>query len=316
MKLDARHLEIIAAIVENGGLTEGAEALGKSQPSVSRTVAMLEARVGARLFEKNRRPLQPTDLCLALAVEGRKVLAANQTASALVRRYIDGKSGVVRVGGTPFFMDGVISAMIAEFQRAYPEIRIEQSYAYAADLSRQLDSNALDVAICPMDPAALPEKLAFSALLDGRNVIACSPTHPLAGKSSLRLTEIAPYPWIAPPVESPLYQDLRSILAGIGMTDFKVSFSGGTLASILNILARSDALTVLPYSVVFMLRRQQALAALPIRINHPERSLGQMWSPAQSDRPSVRRFRRFIDAEFSNLRTTIMKHEQNSLWRR
>jgi DNA-binding transcriptional LysR family regulator len=88
-----------------------------------------------------------------LAVEGRKVLAANQTASALVRRYIDGKSGVVRVGGTPFFMDGVISAMIAEFQRAYPEIRIEQSYAYAADLSRQLDSNALDVAICPMDPS-------------------------------------------------------------------------------------------------------------------------------------------------------------------
>jgi DNA-binding transcriptional LysR family regulator len=248
--------------------------------------------------------------------KGARCLPPIKPLPMLVRRYIDGKSGVVRVGGTPFFMDGVISAMIAEFQRAYPEIRIEQSYAYAADLSRQLDSNALDVAICPMDPAALPEKLAFSALLDGRNVIACSPTHPLAGKSSLRLSEIAPYPWIAPPVESPLYQDLRSILAGIGMTDFKVSFSGGTLASILNILARSDALTVLPYSVVFMLRRQQALAALPIRINHPERSLGQMWSPAQSERPSVRRFRRFIDAEFSNLRTTIMKHEQNSLWRR
>ena len=59
MKIDSRHLEIIAAIVDNGGLTEGAEALGKSQPSVSRTVAMLEARIGARLFEKNRRPLQP-----------------------------------------------------------------------------------------------------------------------------------------------------------------------------------------------------------------------------------------------------------------
>jgi DNA-binding transcriptional LysR family regulator len=316
MKLDARHLEIIAAIVDHGGLTEGAEALGKSQPSVSRTVAMLESRVGARLFEKNRRPLQPTDLCHALAVEGRKVLAANNAASALVRRYIDGKSGVVRVGGTPFFMDGVISNMIAEFQRAYPEIRIEQSYAYAAELSRQLESSALDIAVCPVDPSALPENLAFSPLLDGRNVIACAQTHPLAGKPSLRLTEIAPYPWIAPPVDSPLYQDLRSILAGIGMTDFKVSFSGGTLASITNILTRSDALTVLPYSVVFMQRRQQALAALPIRINHPQRSLGLMWNPAQAERPSVRRFRRFVDTEFANLRSTITKHEQNSLWRR
>jgi DNA-binding transcriptional LysR family regulator len=125
---------------------------------------MLEARVGARLFEKNRRPLQPTDLCLALGGGRAQGACRQQTASVLVRRYIDGKSGVVRVGGTPFFMDGVISGMIAEFQRAYPEIRIEQSYAYAAELSRQLDSNALDVAVCPMDPSALPEKLAFSRI--------------------------------------------------------------------------------------------------------------------------------------------------------
>ena len=39
MKLDSEHLEILAMVVERGGLTEGAEALGKSQPSVSRTMA-------------------------------------------------------------------------------------------------------------------------------------------------------------------------------------------------------------------------------------------------------------------------------------
>ncbi|MEO1746662.1 MAG: LysR family transcriptional regulator, partial [Pseudomonadota bacterium] len=37
MKMDPRHLEILAAIVDEGGLTEGAVALGKTQPSVSRT---------------------------------------------------------------------------------------------------------------------------------------------------------------------------------------------------------------------------------------------------------------------------------------
>ena len=59
MKLDSEHLEILAAIVEQGGLTEGAEALGKSQPSVSRSVALLEARIGLPLFEPGRRPLRP-----------------------------------------------------------------------------------------------------------------------------------------------------------------------------------------------------------------------------------------------------------------
>lgn len=51
MKLDSEHLEILAMICEKGGLTEGAEAFGKSQPSVSRTMALLEDRIGAPLFE-------------------------------------------------------------------------------------------------------------------------------------------------------------------------------------------------------------------------------------------------------------------------
>ncbi|WP_429925338.1 helix-turn-helix domain-containing protein [Agrobacterium vitis] len=67
MKIDSEHLEILAVIVEKGGLTEGAEALGKSQPSVSRTMALLEERVGTPLFEAGRRPLRPTELGNQLA---------------------------------------------------------------------------------------------------------------------------------------------------------------------------------------------------------------------------------------------------------
>jgi hypothetical protein len=69
---------------------------------------------------------------------------------------------VVRVGGTPFFMDGVISNMIAEFQRAYPEIRIEQSYAYAAELSGNSTATRSMSPSARWIRAALPEKLAFS----------------------------------------------------------------------------------------------------------------------------------------------------------
>jgi hypothetical protein len=43
-------------IVEKGGLTEGAEALGKSQPSVSRTMALLEDRIGAPAVRARQAP--------------------------------------------------------------------------------------------------------------------------------------------------------------------------------------------------------------------------------------------------------------------
>ncbi|MBV6659143.1 MAG: LysR family transcriptional regulator [Devosiaceae bacterium] len=315
MKFDPRHLEILAAIVDRGGLTEGADALGKSQPSVSRTVAQLEARVGTPLFEKQKRPLQPTELCLALAAEGRKVLTASQAASDTVRRYLDGRSGLVRVGGTPIFMDGVISGMIADFQRAQPGVRIDQSYDYAQELMDRLQAGLLDLAICPMKPQAIPQAFAFTSILPGRNVIACGATHPVADRSAVTLSDIAPYPWIAPPTNSPLYEDLRSVLSSIGMRDFRVSFSGGSLTSIVNILERSDALTVLPYSVLFTLRRQKALAALSIKIGHPERDLGILAARDADLGPTVNRFKQFIIREFDSLAGTIIRHERNALWR-
>ncbi|MEX0371747.1 MAG: LysR family transcriptional regulator, partial [Tateyamaria sp.] len=52
MQLDPNHLVMLAAVVDEGGLTSGAHALGKSQPSLSRTLAALEARLGQPLFEK------------------------------------------------------------------------------------------------------------------------------------------------------------------------------------------------------------------------------------------------------------------------
>lgn len=315
MKIDPRHLEILSAIVEHGGLTEGAQALNKAQPSVSRTVTMLEERIGMPLFEKGRRPLRPTEICTALAAEGKKILQAGSNASDLVASYSGGKAGVIRVGGTPIFMDGVVSHMIAKFQLANPAVRIDQSYSYAQELERQLESGMLDMGITPMEPEAVGPAFEFEQILPGRNVIVCGITHPLAQRTTLKLSEIADFPWIAPPATSPLYQDLRTVLNSIGVTDFKVSFSGGSLASIVNILSQSDSLTVLPLSVVFMLRRQRAVSALSIRIGHPKRHLGLLTHTGAGDRPSVARFKRFIRSEFDQLSATIAHHEQNSIWR-
>lgn len=316
MKIDPSHLEILHAVVSCGGVTEGAAALGKSQPSVSRTLSMLEARVASRLFEKGRRPLRPTELCLTLAAEGRGILDAAERASQAIVKYTGGKSGTARVAGSPIFMDGVISNMIAGFQIAFPDVRIDQSYGYAPGLMEQLSAGNIDLAICPMDGDNVPPGYSFETILPGRNVIACAPSHPLARKSSFKMDDIAAYPWIAPPADSPLYEDLRKVLAGIGINDFKISFSGGSLVSVMNILKGSDSLTVLPYSVVFLQRHLNSLVALPIRIEHPDRQLGLLRRIDRSERPAVERFRKYIKQQFFSLSRSIGEQERNTLWRK
>ncbi|WGI23297.1 LysR family transcriptional regulator [Amylibacter sp. IMCC11727] len=315
MKIDPNHLQILSAIIESGGLSEGAAALNKSQPSVSRTVAALEARLGFRLFEKGKRPLRPTELCLSLAEQGRIIAQAGERAGQAVNQYSGGKSGMARIAGTPIFMDGVIANMIASFQGAFPQVTFQQSYGYLDDLAEQLNAGRIDLAICPVRPDAVPENLTFKPLLRGRNVIACSPAHPLARKSAFNLEDISTFPWIAPPAGSPLYADLRAALDTIGISDFRVSFTGGSLASILSIIAGSDSLTVLPYSVVFMQSHTNLVTTLPVKLEHPERALGLVWHKDRPMRPAVSRFRRYLEHEFQGLANQIEQKGRAAVWR-
>ena len=305
MKLDPRHLEILAAIVEAGGLTEGAALLGKSQPSVSRSIAFLEDRVGLPLFEARRRPLRPTELGLSLAAEGKKILDAGRSASASVATFKTGEAGAVRVAGTPIFMDGVISGVIAEFQAHYPSIRIDQSYAYVDEAVEKISHDLLDLAILPVRPGSLPEDIEFRQILTGRNVIACRNGHPLTRVTEPKARDVVSYPWIAPPANSPLFQDMRALLDRIGQRELKIGFTGGSLSAVLNVLTGSDSLTVLPFSVVFMLQRQNQVTALPIPIGDPDRHLGIVTKNRKSSHRAATRFADFVQTRFEAIEEQI-----------
>ncbi|PZO79508.1 MAG: LysR family transcriptional regulator [Mesorhizobium amorphae] len=314
MKIDERHLVQLAAVVQQGGVTEGASLLGLTQPAVSRTIAMLEKRVGEPLFLKGRRPLQPTPLGRALAEHGQAMLIAVRKASALVEGFREGRTGVVRVGGTPFFMDALIAGMIAEFQTHYPEVRVEQSYGYLPELRAAITADRIDLAVCPVDTVEEGSGLRFQEVLPGRNVVACRVLHPLLMRRKIDPSELLDYPWIAPPPGSPLLADLRSLVLSLGATETKIRYAGGSLTSAINYLKASDALTILPHSVVFAFRKSGEITALPVNIPHPERALSLLRRTETVAAPAVEAFAAHVRKSFEQLRHLIKRHENAVVW--
>ncbi|MEM7288903.1 MAG: LysR family transcriptional regulator, partial [Pseudomonadota bacterium] len=273
MKIDATHLEILAAIVDAGSLGEGAERLGKSQPSVSRTMSIFEERVGEPLFVRGERPLRPTELGAALAREGKRLSLASQTADRIIQDFQKGATGSIRVGGTPIFMDGVVSVAIAKFQNMFPRVRVEQVNGYPAELMKDVETGAIDAAIMPIRPREVGKAFGFLELLPGKNVIACRDRHPILRGDEVSLEDLQKYPWVAPPSESPLFKDFQDTLASIDANNIHIGFSGGSLSAIVNVLKGSDSLTILPFSVVDQLKGSGSLEALDIRIGDPDRHL-------------------------------------------
>jgi len=314
MKLNERHLMQLAAVLDAGGVSEGAAMLGLTQPAVSRSLAMLEARVGEPLFLKGRRPLQATALGHQLAVQGRAIIAASRRASDAVQGFVRGTKGLVRLGGVPFFIDSMISRMIGEFLNLEPDVTVQQSYMNLPEIMAALEGNQIDLGIVPIGALYLGPAFLFTEILPGRNIVACRPGHPLMRKRPLEAQDLTRFPWVAPLPGSPLMSDLQMILMSIGMSDLNIRYSGGSLMSVVNVLAETDALAVLPFSAVFAQRQEGRIVTLPYDIPQPNRSLGVLRLTSAPRAPSVERFAAHVIAAFDNLRHVIRRHERVVVW--
>jgi len=135
-------LAIFVAILDEGSLAAAARRLRRSPPAVTRALAMLEERVGARLLERTTRRSRPTDAGKRLADDARQVLAGygnavREVSAAAVR-------GVLRVTAPLVFGRRHITPIVTSFLDAHPAIRVD---LVLNDRNVDLVSDGLDVAL-------------------------------------------------------------------------------------------------------------------------------------------------------------------------
>lgn len=230
MKLDPRHLIQLAVILDSGTLRIAAERLGTTQPALSRTIAMMEKRVGAPLFERRRRPLTPTDTAVELAAVGRTIRGAVEQADRMSHQISSGEYGTIRVGAPPFMCDQLVSRIIGEFAHARPQIRVVLHANYFPPLITDLNNHRLDMVIGPFELLDRPVGLAVERILKNRNLIVCRPGHALTRRKKVTIADFEAATWVGHSRESMLSADLRSTLADLGVNRFNVLFESDLLA--------------------------------------------------------------------------------------
>jgi DNA-binding transcriptional LysR family regulator len=150
--LDWNLLRALGAVLAHGSLTQAAVRLGTSQPTLSRQIAALEAQLGAPLFERGARRLQPTAAALALAEPAARMLAAAQAcalAADSARIQADDLAGTVRLTASEVVSHHVLPPLLAALARRQPEIQIE--LVPSDTLSNLLEREA-DIAVRMLRP--------------------------------------------------------------------------------------------------------------------------------------------------------------------
>ena len=85
--MDPRLLTQLAIIVELGSVTKAARKLNVTQPTLSRSIKIMEDRVGGPLLRRERFGVSPTEIGRRLAEEGRRILHRTETAQTMINEW-------------------------------------------------------------------------------------------------------------------------------------------------------------------------------------------------------------------------------------
>ena len=135
-------LAVLVAVVDQGSLVGAARRLRRSPPSVTRALAALEHRVGARLIERTTRRLSVTQAGRALAEQSRALLSAYGEAVADISPAP--VRGLLRITAPVQFGRRHVAPIVTAFLRKFPESQVE---LVLHDRYLDLIDEALDVAI-------------------------------------------------------------------------------------------------------------------------------------------------------------------------
>ena len=271
MKLDPRHLVQLAAILDSGTLRVAAERLGTTQPALSRTIALMEERIGTPLFERSRRPLTPTDTGVELAAFGRTIRDAMERADTISREITAGQYGTIRVGAPPFMCDHLLSRIVGDFTRTRPQIRVVLQGDYFPALVAALFNHRLDMVIGPFELIERPSGLSIERIVQNRHHIICRPGHKLARRRRPSVAELETALWIGHARESMLAVDMRSTLASLGVNRLNIVFESNSAGAVLALVRDADYLTVLPLLSVAERVLAGEQTTLPTPRSGPER---------------------------------------------
>lgn len=134
--LETAELLAFARTVESKSLSRAAAELGVPRATISRRLARLEERLGARLLRRTTRSLVLTDAGEALYRHARIVLDAVANAEASVRSKDDSVRGSLRVSVPPVNRPEFY-AMLCDFSARYPELKLHVHFSTAlVDLKR------------------------------------------------------------------------------------------------------------------------------------------------------------------------------------
>ncbi len=186
--MDLRRLEVFCKVYEMKSFSGAGKACLLSQPTVSEHIRYLETFLDVQLFDRLGREVVPTRAGEILYNYARRMLNLRREASRALELYRGRMSGELELGGSTIPGQYILPSLIGRFKQSFANIRIKLVIADTMKITHMVLEGSLELGV--VGAKMKNSKLQFDRLFDDELVLAVSPDHQWAERSSISLEEL------------------------------------------------------------------------------------------------------------------------------
>ena len=195
--MDAEALTTFLAIHRQRGFSNAARFLHRTQPAISRRIALLEQELGVKLFERAAGGVALTQAGRTLLPHAERAVASLRDARDAIRALATGESGPLTMAIVGTLAGTDLTGLLRRFTHDYPAVELILQTARSGEVSDLVRRAEATIGLrYDRDPSGdlLSESLGSEPLL-----VACAPAHRLAGRTIASLAALRDERWIAFP---------------------------------------------------------------------------------------------------------------------
>ena len=196
--MDIEQLQCVLAIVRHGTFLAAADALNRSQSSVSKNVQHLEQELGAPIFQRTTRRTTLTPVGEDVVAYAGEILKNYEGLLRAVEYHRTAGARELHVGSIYFGLHNRLIPLVAQFMSLHPSLKVTMEESTTTPLLRRLGERSLDVAFVSSMYLQNEEHRNFG---DDSRYISCSfsldpyyvivnRSSPLAGRSILSYRDL------------------------------------------------------------------------------------------------------------------------------
>ncbi len=185
---EIRELRHLLSLDEFRHFGRAAEAVGLSQPSLTKSLQRIEFALGAKLFERSRARVTPTAIGKEVLSRARRLVDEADDLKRTVNLMSGAEIGSVTVGVGPAMAESYFSDAVAELTQRHPMTRILIRVDHWQQLSEWLLAGAIDFYVADVGEARLDQRFHYTGLPQQEFIWFCRANHPLAGRKRKRVS--------------------------------------------------------------------------------------------------------------------------------